>query len=131
MTNDHNKGALGAFRVAKRKAPNLSLDIYNARKMYKHNQTRVFVRQKCTGLKQSTFLRRAARKQGSQGRAKARREQEQKAAEARVAENTKKINARKQKKTARAASAPLDFNVLVLQEEGRTVKNIDLQLDWH
>jgi hypothetical protein len=42
-TNDHNEGALGAMRVAKRKAPNMTLETHNARKMYKHNNTRAFM----------------------------------------------------------------------------------------
>jgi len=44
-TNDHNEGALGAFRVSKRKAPNMTLETHNAQKMLKQNDTEDFIGQ--------------------------------------------------------------------------------------
>jgi hypothetical protein len=60
-TNDINEGALGAFRVAMRQAPNMTADSHNARTMYKKNETRGFIRMRMKGMDSSQFLRRKAR----------------------------------------------------------------------
>jgi hypothetical protein len=59
-TNNHNEGALGAMRVAKQKAPNMTLETHNARKMYKHNNTRAFMDAVLSAPEDRRFLRSTA-----------------------------------------------------------------------
>ncbi|KAF8157912.1 hypothetical protein B0H34DRAFT_674423 [Crassisporium funariophilum] len=47
-TNNHNEGALGSLRVAMQAAPNLSLQKFNSKMMYKKNGTHTFVDAECT-----------------------------------------------------------------------------------
>src|SRR5882762_10976332 len=60
-TNDANEGALGEFRVAKRKWPNLTLAQYNSRKMYARNNTGKYILQSFNTSEKYAFLRKSAR----------------------------------------------------------------------
>ncbi|KAJ7494006.1 hypothetical protein FB451DRAFT_1020393 [Mycena latifolia] len=67
-TNDAIEGWLGAnTRVAKRKAPNATLDYINSRSQYKHNGTGDFIAQKFDTVQGQQFLRRAAQAIGAEG----------------------------------------------------------------
>jgi hypothetical protein len=131
-TNDHNEGALGALRVAKRKAPNITLETYNARKMFKHNNTRQFMNAVLTRPTDHTFLRRTARKIQRERRGKQRREKQAQADRALVAANLKTDLAKAEKKSKRAAkldSLDCVFDVNAL--ERLNVEQMNLQLAWH
>ncbi|KIM73249.1 hypothetical protein PILCRDRAFT_15396 [Piloderma croceum F 1598] len=59
-TNDHNEGALGAYRVGARQAPSMTLVQWNAQAMYKQNHTHQWIKSTLAS-KQLSFLRHAAR----------------------------------------------------------------------
>lgn len=131
-TNDHNEGALGALRVAKRKAPNISLETYNARKMFKHNNTRRFMNAVLNKPADQTFLRRAARKIQRERRGKKRREKQAKADRAQVTANLVSDCGRQEKKSKHAATlAALNCIFDVHALPSLNVQQIDLQLAWH
>ncbi|KAF8880977.1 hypothetical protein BD779DRAFT_1445829 [Infundibulicybe gibba] len=128
-TNDHNEGALGSLRVGKRKAPNMTLETYNARKMYKHNDTRAFVETQLTHPEDHAFLRRLAREIGSDSRS------EQADTDAQLVEGKlEKDRVQEQKQSDRAAvisavQCQLDEDEIL--KSNLTVKEIELQLEWH
>lgn len=54
----------------------MTLETHNARKMFKHNHTQVFIDAKLTGNANQAFLRQSARKVGSAGLEKQRRQRQ-------------------------------------------------------
>ncbi|KAJ7142722.1 hypothetical protein C8R44DRAFT_726053 [Mycena epipterygia] len=73
-TNDANEGWLGTnSRVAKRRAPNATLEFINAKSQYKHNDTGDFIAEKLDTPEGQQFLRRTAQAIGSEGREKKRK----------------------------------------------------------
>ncbi|TFY75731.1 hypothetical protein EWM64_g8282 [Hericium alpestre] len=96
-TNDHNEGRLGKWVTAKRKAPSLSLDVWNAKTMHKDNHTDEWLaRNNTPALDQ--FLTREARLQDSAGATRAqhaRHVQEQQERVTRNKERRRKTNANK------------------------------------
>ncbi|KIM74390.1 hypothetical protein PILCRDRAFT_92576 [Piloderma croceum F 1598] len=60
-TNDANEGALGDFRVAKCKWPNLTLAQYNSHKMYARNNTGKYILQSFDTPEKYAFLHKSAR----------------------------------------------------------------------
>jgi hypothetical protein len=59
-TNDAHEGALGDFRVAKRKWPNLTLAQYNSCKMYARNKTGKYILQLFNTPEKYAFLHKSA-----------------------------------------------------------------------
>lgn len=134
-TNDHNEGALGAYRVGARKAPAMTLAQWNARTMYKRNRTRCWMRSYLTE-RDRRFLRRAARKLDA-SKLEQKRRQAQAQADAEAAAKRKVVEASKQRKRD-AAKAKVDAvqpiaDVSILREVPckLTVSKIDLQLKWY
>jgi hypothetical protein len=131
-TNDHNEGALGALRVSKRKAPNMKLETYNARKMYKHNNTQHFMGAVLNKPADHQFLRWTARKIQQERREKQRQEKQGKADRALVAANLVTDSAKEEKKAKRTAKlASLDCVFDVSKLCSLNVKQMELQLAWH
>jgi hypothetical protein len=100
-TNDHIEGALGALCVTKRKAPNISLETYNARKMFKHNNTAQFMKAVLTRPADHAFLWRSARKIQCEMRSKWRHEKQAKADRALVSANLQEDHAKEERKLKR------------------------------
>jgi hypothetical protein len=133
-TNDHNEGALGAMRIAKRKAPNMTLETYNARKMYKHNDTQSFMDAILNAPEDRTFLRRTARIVGAEGRERKRRKVQIEADQAVVDSHTERDNENAAKKAHKAAvldALTLELDVAKLGQMKMNKKEIDLQLNWY
>jgi hypothetical protein len=63
-TNDPLEGACGDVRVWKRKAPNMTLVTFNARKMYKQNNTAAYI-EKNFSLKDHKFVIKVGRKRSN------------------------------------------------------------------
>lgn len=129
-TNDLNEGALGSYRVTCRRAPNLTLDQYNARAMYKKNGTKYYIRTLDSLDKQ--YLRKAARLQDSSGREKKRRCEEADADKSAVAK--KRCNdvirkATKDAKTAKIDAVILRLDVDDIMASPGTNPQIELQLE--
>jgi len=61
-TNDANEGALGEYRVAKCKWPNLTLAQYNSCKMYAKNNTGAYIIQAFNTPEKYAFLHKATHK---------------------------------------------------------------------
>ncbi|KAF8868170.1 hypothetical protein BD779DRAFT_1462136, partial [Infundibulicybe gibba] len=121
-------GPLGSLRITKRKAPNITLETYNARKMYKHNDTRAFVEAKLTCPEDHTFLRRSARAIGSDGREKKRREEQAYTDIELVAGKLAKDQVQEQKRLDRVAvisAVKCQFDESALLASKLTVKDID------
>ncbi|KAJ6470705.1 hypothetical protein DFH09DRAFT_954629, partial [Mycena vulgaris] len=73
-TNDANEGYLGAnARVAKRRAPNTTLEFLNAKSQYKQNETAEFISTELDMPAGQSFLMQMARKIGAEGREKKRK----------------------------------------------------------
>ena len=137
-TNDANEGALGEYRVAKRRWPNLTLAQYNSRKMYAKNNTGAYIIQAFDTPEKYAFLRKAAREWNK-------RESEQKRLEKQgfvdqELGNTDKTRRVEKKKKRDNAKALLDARLGALKpnldpdqlaKSPGTVKDIDLQLEWH
>ncbi|TFY78770.1 hypothetical protein EWM64_g5238 [Hericium alpestre] len=66
LTNNHNEGRLGKWVTAKRKAPSLSLDVWNAKTMHKDNHTDEWLSSNTTPALDQ-FLAQEARLQDSTG----------------------------------------------------------------
>src|SRR5882757_4507872 len=62
------------MRVAKQKAPNMTLETHNARKIYKHNNTQVFMDAVLNAPEDRKFLRSTARIMNGKGHEKQRQE---------------------------------------------------------
>lgn len=133
-TNDHNEGALGAFRVAKRRAPNMTLETHNARKMSKQNHTDTFISAKLSHPEDQSFLRKSARTLGSAGNEKLRRQMQAESDKQQIQAKLEKDRIQQQKKdeyAAKVASVSLSFSENDLRQTPPTVPQIELQLEWH
>lgn len=134
-TNDHNEGALGAYRVGVRHAPSMTLAQWNARALYKRNQTRRWMKLNLTS-KHLRFLRRAARKLDASKLEKERR-QAQAEADARAAAKKQLVEAARKKRRdaaralVEAVEPVVDLGQLQQIPCKLTVKELDLQLKWH
>lgn len=60
-TNDANEGALGSYRVFARRNPTGGLELFNALRKYKYNNTRDFMENVLTTNEDQAFLRKEAR----------------------------------------------------------------------
>lgn len=137
-TNDSNEGALGDYRVAKRKWPNLTIAQYNSRKMYARNNTGLYIIQMFDTPEKYAFLRKGAREWNQ-------RESERKwlekqgiadqelgnANKTRRQEKKKKKDDAKALLKARLGALKPNLDPKQLAETPGTVKDIDLQLEWH
>ncbi|KAL7282534.1 hypothetical protein ACG7TL_004005 [Trametes sanguinea] len=132
-TNDGNEGALGAFRVGARNAPNMSLSQHNAREMYKLNDTSTYIATSATPA-EHCFYRKEARRIDSSGLEKMRRADVAAESE-RVAKRRKgEREVRAAKKAARREkleSVQVITDLLRLTMERTMVKLLDEQLNWH
>ncbi|KAF9003189.1 hypothetical protein BDZ89DRAFT_901335, partial [Hymenopellis radicata] len=140
-TNDLCESAFGMFRQCTKISPTISLAQYNARKMFKFNNTSEYLRK--LGPKMRAFLRRITREQDASG---ANRKAKLDLAKYRQETAEKKIEKeRVRKERAKAASdAIVQVSPLLTITEVEyacslargaagyvTVPGIDLQLDWH
>jgi hypothetical protein len=74
-TNDTNEGALGAFRVAVRNSPSLTLHQYNAQAMFARNETQTFMDALLDDLDHAFLMRKAREMDSSKLEAKRRKAQ--------------------------------------------------------
>ncbi|KAJ3740020.1 hypothetical protein EV360DRAFT_58005 [Lentinula raphanica] len=140
-TNDLNEAAFGMFRQSARMTPTISVEQYNARKMYKMNRTRDFLRSLNPDMRK--FLRKVARTQDASGSNRQQHikltQYRQKVAEEKTDKQQRLIEKRTQ--TARDIDAivpiltvtELDFRVSspVGSSAYITVGDITKQLKWH
>ncbi|EIN12614.1 hypothetical protein PUNSTDRAFT_42176 [Punctularia strigosozonata HHB-11173 SS5] len=129
-TNDDNEGSLGSFRQAKRRAPNMTLDQYNGRAMYKRNRVRHYIRTLHPGT--YSFIRRHARDLSASQSEKRRRDAIAQYDHEIIADH-RRIDADKLAKIC-AEQARLAQLTLVLEADKvakLSVKELDDQLDWH
>ncbi|KAF8059554.1 hypothetical protein FPV67DRAFT_1709185, partial [Lyophyllum atratum] len=140
-TNDLCESAFGMFRQDSKMNPSISLEQYNARKMFKFNRTSEFLRK--LGPEMRQFLRKVTRTQDESGANRRTRvtlaKHRQETAETRI----KKTQVRMQKQTAAAHALSQVVPILTVTELEYacslaprtagylTVDAIDLQLDWH
>jgi hypothetical protein len=69
-TNDHNEGALGSLRQTWRRAPSMTIAQHNARRMYKQNNTRGFMRSDVLSAADNKYIRKEARRVDASGQEK-------------------------------------------------------------
>jgi hypothetical protein len=135
-TNDHNEGALGAMRVAARRAPNMTLETHNAREMYKRNDTRAFMEAVLSAPEDRQFLRKTARVVNGEGRQRQRREVQATAARVLMEEKLlgDKVKAEKKAEYEKIILAvECEFDVATLEDPDLKMikKEMDLQLEWY
>jgi hypothetical protein len=138
-TNDVNEGKLGELRMSSRRAPNMTLQQFNARKMYRKNDTKTYRR-----LLQShdhKMIRLKARMVDSSGLTKKRREAQAQADLLVVA--AKRANVVEKAAKKEKVNAALDklsdglwlTEALVRSDpttgKPRTNPELDAQLAWH
>jgi hypothetical protein len=134
-TNDHAEGSLGDLRVWFRKAPNMTLEGFNDRKMYKKNNTKGYMADEFTP-ELHMLVKQKARVKGKNG---AETLAELGAADkAAAAANKVRRDATQEKKKTRKAALDAKLAALVpemdpskLREKSRTVPVIELQLEFH
>lgn len=136
-TNDPCEGLCGDLRVSMRRAPNMTMAQFNARKMHKTNNTAAYMRAKLDDEKLQD-IRKIARTRDSSGlekkrlAAQAKEDQQQ----ARMKKNRRDANAAR-KAAAKATLALLlkDLEVILdaemLRRKPPKAKEIELQLEWH
>jgi hypothetical protein len=134
-TNDHNEGALGSLRQTWRRAPNMTIGQYNARALYKQNDTSSFV-QSVLGPQDRKFLRQEARRVDRSGAEKQMREEQAQYDEKMVDEKRKVDVERKEKLDAREVQIDTVMLILDVAELKRKIKQITnsdltLQINWH
>lgn len=133
-TNDANEGALGSLRVNYRLAPNMSQYQYNAKEMYKRNDTATYIATTLTSANDLRFLHAKARAIDASGAEKKRR-LDVAAADGRAAKRRREDREeRREKATQRLQTLAQLTPVLDLTEltwEKTTVKLLDAQLEWH
>ncbi|KAF8871626.1 hypothetical protein BD779DRAFT_1680239 [Infundibulicybe gibba] len=134
-TNDHNEGALGGLRQALRRAPYLSLTSYNARTLYKRNNTSNFILAVLSPA-DNIFIRKEARRVGSLGLEKQQRQKQAQYDQDTVDEKRRKDFERKQKADAREAALDeidpeLDVEVIKSIGGRWSATNIVSQINWH
>ncbi|KAJ7144105.1 hypothetical protein C8R44DRAFT_865099 [Mycena epipterygia] len=138
-TNDANEGWLGSnARVAKRRAPNATLEFINAKSQFKHNDTGDFIAEKLDTPEGQQYLRQTAQAIGVEGREKKRKISQADHDNKTVTEHREKKRKSDSKKAADLKAinecAPiLDISrfedPLSLRDIHKT--KIELQLKWH
>jgi hypothetical protein len=134
-TNDHNEGALGSLRQTWRHAPNMTIGQYNARTLYKLNNTSSFVRS-VLGPQDKKFLRQEARKVDGSGAEERMRKEQAQHDQQTVDEKRKADIARREKLDAREAQISAVTPILDVAELKRKIKqltnsDLTLQINWH
>ncbi|KAJ7149386.1 hypothetical protein C8R43DRAFT_887885, partial [Mycena crocata] len=140
-TNDGNESELGVIRQGSKSAPNMSLVLHNALRMYKANGTSDFLKSLSGTDRQA--IRVQVRSEDASGANRARKHA-QIVHMAEVADRNSKRDVERQKHVTKAreaianttaiASVPAleaAFQVLPRGEGYLTIAALDLQLDWH
>ncbi|KEP45955.1 hypothetical protein V565_228100 [Rhizoctonia solani 123E] len=130
-TNDVSEGALGQRRQMHRRAPTMTDEQFNARVIWKRNETEKWAKEMLTE-EDEKYVRREARDLDASGASKARRIAANKALEERAAEG----RAKQAKRDARLSSAKQRLAQVVLVEDATyeslqkmKVKDLDKQID--
>jgi len=113
-TNDRNEGMLGTYRVAARRFPNMTLETFNARTMYKQNGTAEYMKEN-VDMSTRKLVRKRAREEDSSGIANERKrvliEHTNTAIREKLVRQEVATEKRHQKETAKSTTRP--FNRLV------------------
>ncbi|KAF5387971.1 hypothetical protein D9615_000852 [Tricholomella constricta] len=140
-TNDLCESAFGMFRQDSKANPNISLEHYNARKMFKFNGTSEFLRK--MGPEMRAFLRRVTRTQDASGANRQMKLHLAKHRQETAEKKLEKSRVRKAKENAAADALAQVIPTLTITEleymcslpRGAagyaTIAALDLQLDWH
>ncbi|KAJ7576418.1 hypothetical protein C8J56DRAFT_1062124 [Mycena floridula] len=132
-TNDRNEGKLGELRVGKRKAPNQSLNSFNAKKMYKCNGTSAHIRKHLDQPDGQAYLCKESRRILASGDERKRR-LEQAERDAKVSKIKKgEAAVRLEKKVMKFAAVNGVTPIQRIEEvtEKLTVTEMDAQIEWH
>jgi hypothetical protein len=133
-TNDLNEGALGLLRVTMRRAPNMSLQGYNARMLLKKNHVLEYI--ESLGPQERAFARHEANRLASGGTEHLRRiHMAHKRLEISKA-NAKKQEERTQRMAERKAHEDSVMEGVHVELDERTVASmtgtdLDAQINWH
>ncbi|PBK79975.1 hypothetical protein ARMGADRAFT_977390, partial [Armillaria gallica] len=136
-TNDANEGVFGDYRTTLRRAPNMSLQQHNARKMYKHNKTEQF--EKGAGVltpKMKAFVSAEARRRDSSKQARRERDTLVQHDED-VVERKRRRDVERQEKadevaaSLRALDAKLDVRELETRGLALGSEGLIQQINWH
>ncbi|KAJ7577600.1 hypothetical protein C8J56DRAFT_1060764 [Mycena floridula] len=131
-TNDRNEGKLGELRVGKRKAPNQSLNSFNAKKMYKCNGTSAHIRKHVGQPDGQAYLCKESRRILASGDERKRRLEQ--------AEHDAKVSKLKKGEAAvRLEKKVMKFAVVngvtpiqrIEVTEKLMVTEMDAQIEWH
>ncbi|KAJ7662048.1 hypothetical protein DFH06DRAFT_987532 [Mycena polygramma] len=138
-TNDACEGWLGSnARVAKRRAPNATLEFINSKSQYKHNGTADFIAEKLDTHAGQKFLRQRAQAISGEGREK-KRKTDQAEADTRTVDEHRTTKQKSDTKKATDLAAinkcvPI-FDTVRFTDSSMLkdihVPQIDLQLKWH
>lgn len=131
-TNDANEGLLGACRVDLRQTTNISMPQWNARKMYKSNDTKTYL----AGLDAATlkFLRVRWREYNASGAEKKRRlDLAQAAADAAAQRKQKKADMAQKKRRRQQQLRDLRpiLDLQQLTSEKLLLESVRQQISWH
>lgn len=133
-TNDCNEGALGMLRIALRRAPNISLFLYNSITMIKQNKVAEFFA--TLDPARLAYIRGEARRMANGSVEKLRRIKlaEHRFMKAKVNEETRM--AKEMKERERKAREEAELQGVVLEEDPEKIqqlkgKSLDLQIKWH
>ncbi|KAI0352435.1 hypothetical protein OH77DRAFT_1460105 [Trametes cingulata] len=130
-TNDDNEGALGSYRISARRAPSLTLHQYNARTMYKLNETGDFIKAYLSA-EGHLYLRAEARKMDGSGLERKRKREQAEYDERVVGEKRRKDQ---QKVETQAAKQELLNGLTPVLDPSEVqdliVSSLKLQLDWY
>ncbi|KAJ4501707.1 hypothetical protein C8R41DRAFT_928430 [Lentinula lateritia] len=140
-TNDLNEGAFGSYRQTSRMNPTMSLDQYNARQMYKFNQTSAYLHTLSPEMRQ--WLRKITRTQDESGANRQERihmaQHRQEVADKRITKDLERREKRQAAAKAVDAITPIlaltELDYRVSRAQGTAgyfpVPEITLQLKWH
>ncbi|KAH7871962.1 uncharacterized protein C8R40DRAFT_1053615 [Lentinula edodes] len=140
-TNDLNEGAFRTYRQTSRANPTLSLTQYNARQMFKFNQTSAYLRTLNPAMRQ--WLRKITRTQDASGDNHRERIQmaqhRQEVAEKKIEKDTERKEKRQAARNAVDAVRPIfaltEIDYRASRAQGTTgyfsVPEITMQLKWH
>ncbi|PCH35890.1 hypothetical protein WOLCODRAFT_38477, partial [Wolfiporia cocos MD-104 SS10] len=131
-TNNDNEGALGSYRVSARQAPSMSVHQYNARTLFKINDTATYIEENL-GPANQAFLRERAREIDASGLEKQRRK-EQADEDHRIVTRRRELNriaeARREAKQDRLAALKVILDLTAITEQMNVVE-LQAQIDWH
>lgn len=132
-TNDHNESGLSEKRRVSSYAPTMALEQHNARRMYRKNDTRSFIKF-CLGVEDRQYLKQRVRDEEKEGLPRKRREEQ--AASYKEAREAKRL-ARENKAAAEEAKRKKMAEVVPrldpedIRRTPGTCVDLDLQLEWH